>query len=213
MKRILVFGDSNTHGFNPAGGRYDRDVRYPGILQTLLGSDALIIEEGLNGRTTLMDDPLEGGYKSGLKYLIPCLQSHVPLDVVTVMLGTNDTKARFNLNAQMIAKSLETMISTAAPYAVDANGKPSKWLIIAPAPILEKLEGTPFEFNFGHQSPAVSALLAPEYEKVAKNLGAAFLDAGKIAQVSPIDAVHLTEAGHKALAEAVYGCLMQLLQA
>jgi lysophospholipase L1-like esterase len=89
VRTILCYGDSNTWGYNPStGGRYARDERWPGVLRTELGEGYLVIEEGLNGRTTVWDDPIEG-YKNGSTYLIPCLETHKPIDLVIILLGTN----------------------------------------------------------------------------------------------------------------------------
>lgn len=98
MKNVLCYGDSNTHGYDGVtGGRFPWGVRWTSLVQEALKEEQVrIIEEGQNGRTTVWDDPIEG-MKSGLKYLIPCLESHSPLDVVVLMLGTNDIKQRFSL--------------------------------------------------------------------------------------------------------------------
>ena len=97
MRRILCFGDSNTWGYDPATGeRFDEQTRWTGVLQAALGGDYTVIEEGLNGRTTVWDDPIEG-HKNGHEYLVPCLETHRPLDLVVLMLGTNDLKRRFSL--------------------------------------------------------------------------------------------------------------------
>jgi lysophospholipase L1-like esterase len=88
MKTILCYGDSNTWGYAPGTGkRYLRHERWTGVLQQLLGSNAVVIEEGLNGRTTTLDDPTKP-FRNGKDYLIPCLDSHAPLDLVVLMLGT-----------------------------------------------------------------------------------------------------------------------------
>ena len=105
-RRILCFGDSNTHGTNPVGPRYGEDERWPMLLQAMLGEDYRVLEEGFGGRTIAFDDPVEGGYKSAMDYLPPCLMSHDPLDLVIVMLGTNDTKQRFAMSAPAIAQAL-----------------------------------------------------------------------------------------------------------
>ena len=95
MKTILCYGDSNTYGLMPdSPDRYPRDVRWTGILQKKLGEDYYVIEEGLSGRTTLWDDPIEE-HKNGKKYLLPCLETHKPLDLVVIMLGTNDLDHMF----------------------------------------------------------------------------------------------------------------------
>ena len=88
--QILCYGDSNTWGCNPADGtRYPADVRWTGVLADSLGEEYHIIEEGLNGRTSVYEDPVED-ILSGIAYFKPCLASHMPLDCVVVMLGTND---------------------------------------------------------------------------------------------------------------------------
>ena len=103
-KTILCYGDSNTWGYNPVNGlRYPEDVRWTGRLQKLLGPSYRVIEEGCNGRTTVYADP-EEGWKCGLTYLCPCLNSHKPIDVVILMLGSNDLKRIFHASAQEIAE-------------------------------------------------------------------------------------------------------------
>ena len=138
MKTILCYGDSNTWGANPKGGRYDYTIRWPTVMASLLNppGDILywVVEEGLNGRTTCHDDPIEGD-RNGLRHLIPILRSHRPLDLVIVMLGTNDLKRRFNPSpyeishgAQLVAKAV--LSSECAP----GDGQP-KVLMVCPAPI------------------------------------------------------------------------------
>ena len=103
MKTIVCFGDSNTWGFNPATkDRLDRDSRWTGVLRNTLGAEYIVVEEGLNGRTTVWDDPIEG-YKNGKTYLIPCLETNHPFDLITIMLGMNDLKKRFSLSAFDVA--------------------------------------------------------------------------------------------------------------
>src|SRR6478672_7408743 len=106
-KRILCFGDSNTWGRIPhVPGRYPVNVRWTGRLQKLLGDNFEIIEEGLGSRTTDLNYAKKPG-RNGRAYLTPCLDSHNPLDVVVIMLGTNDAKIEFNRNAQDIALAVE----------------------------------------------------------------------------------------------------------
>ena len=110
MKTVLCFGDSNTWGYDPATkNRFPRDVRWAGILAGLLSPDYQVIEEGLNGRTTVWNDPIEG-YKNGRDYLIPCLETHRPIDLVILMLGTNDLKMRFSVSAFDIANSAGVLV-------------------------------------------------------------------------------------------------------
>ena len=111
--QILCFGDSNTWGYAPVSAdRYPADVRWTGVMAHLLGDRFHVTEEGQNGRTTVWDDPLEGGHKNGLVYLTACLESHHPIDLVILMLGTNDLKARFSLTALDISLGAERLVQT-----------------------------------------------------------------------------------------------------
>ena len=123
MRHVLIYGDSNTWGYIPVSrSRYDGDTRWPGVLQKILGKGYRVIEEGLNGRTTVLEDPLQKG-RNGSTYLLPCLESHRPLDLVVIMLGTNDMKHRYGVSAEEIAMGMEVLIkivknSEASPTAV-----------------------------------------------------------------------------------------------
>ncbi len=203
-KRILCFGDSNTWGYNPVGGvRYDEETRWPMRMQHMLGSDYTVIEEGLNGRTCVFDDPVEGGYKSGAAYLPVCLMSHSPLDAVILMLGTNDTKCRFGMNAKTIGEAMMQLVRLTRLYGFDAEGKQPRIIIVAPAPIQDNLMQAGHGPCFGIQSIGVSYDLIREYERVAKLLRCDYFDASEAAEVSPLDAVHLTREGHLRLGEAM----------
>ena len=129
MYEILCFGDSNTWGYNPATReRFPRDVRWTGVLQAALGKDFHVIEEGLNGRTTVWEDPVEGD-KVGKRHLAPCLESQAPLDLVVLMLGTNDTKQRYSAPPTDIARGIGVLLdiiaaSTAGQQGESAAGAP-----------------------------------------------------------------------------------------
>src|SRR5210317_1873174 len=110
MQTILCYGDSNTWGYNPSSQqRFSPEERWTGVLQKELGMGYRIIEEGLNGRTTVWDDPIEG-FKNGMSYLIPCIESHKPINLITIMLGTNDLKIHFSVSAHDIAESVGVLI-------------------------------------------------------------------------------------------------------
>ena len=146
QKRILCYGDSNTYGYIPTGGRYDAHTRWPMRMQAVLGDGYTVIEEGFNGRTCVFDDPVEGGYKSGVKYLPPCLMSHNPLDAVIIMLGSNDTKARFGMTPMTIGQSMMQLVRTAKQYAVNEAGETAHIIIAAPpalSPPMVTLFGSP----------------------------------------------------------------------
>lgn len=202
-KRILCFGDSNTYGYIPTGGRYDEHTRWPMRLAELLGDDFAVVEEGFNGRTCVNDDPVEGGFKSGVNYLPPCLMSHIPLDVVIIMLGTNDIKRRFGLTPMTIGQSMMQLVKAVKQYAMDEAGNVPHIIITAPAPILDNLMETRHAECFGERAIEVSRGLAKEYLRISKLLRCDFFDAGLYAEVSPLDAVHLTARGHIRLAEGM----------
>ena len=205
-KRILCYGDSNTWGYDPiSGGRYDEDARWPMRLQALLGDGWRVAEEGLNGRTITQDDPTEGGYKSGLAHLPPILQSHLPLDAVAVMLGTNDCKARFNLSAEVIGMGMGQLVKLIRQYAPEAE-----ILLIAPAAIGDGVTETLMGPYFGQTAAETSRGIAREYLRLSKLMRTGFLDAGRVCRASDADCVHLTREGHAALAEAVANQIIML---
>ena len=203
QKRILCYGDSNTYGYIPTGGRYDEHTRWPMRMQALLGNGYAVIEEGFNGRTCVFDDPVEGGYKSGVTYLQPCLMSHNPLDAVVIMLGSNDTKARFGMTPMTIGQSMMQLVRVAKQYAVNEAGETAHIIIAAPPRILDNLMQTRHAECFGAQAIAVSAGLSRELRRISKLMRCDFFDAVPYAEVSPLDAVHMTEQGHLRLAEAM----------
>ncbi|MEZ4556101.1 MAG: GDSL-type esterase/lipase family protein [Caldilineaceae bacterium] len=171
MKTILCFGDSNTWGSDPAGGpRFDLHTRWPGVLRDQLGDGYWVIEEGQRGRTTVWDDPIEG-YKNGKDYLIPCLYSHQPLDLVIILLGTNDLKMRFSVPAFDIANSAGVLVDVVQKSDAGRDNAPPPVLLIAPPPVA-KLTGFAQMFAKRRRSPACSEPDA----RVAQEKGCAFLD-------------------------------------
>ncbi len=211
-KRILCYGDSNTYGYIPTGGRYDEHTRWPMRLGELLGEGYAVVEEGFNGRTCVMDDPTEGGYKSGVALLPPILMSHNPLDAVLIMLGSNDTKRRFGLTPMTIGQGMMQLARTAKLFAVNEAGKPAKIVIVAPPTILGNLMQTRHAECFGEQAIAVSRGLPREFRRISKLMRCDFFDASPYAEVSPLDAVHMTAEGHLRLAEAMAEKVRSLLE-
>src|SRR5690349_8049950 len=195
MKTIVCFGDSNTWGAGPANpARFDRDTRWPGVLRNALGADYHIVEEGLNGRTTVWDDPIEG-YKNGKTYLIPCLETNRPFDLITIMLGTNDLKKRFSLSAFDIANGAAVLVNEVMRSNVGRDGRPPQVLLIAPAPVVtltdyaEMFEG----------AEAKSRKFSEHYARVAREQGCAFLDAGSVIVSSELDGIHFEAGEHRKL--------------
>ena len=202
-KRILCFGDSNTYGYDPNGGRYDESIRWPMAMQSRLGGGYTVIEEGLNGRTAVYDDPVEGGYKSGLAYLPPCIMTHNPLDLIIIMLGTNDLKSRFGLNAYTIAQCQERLIEACRAYGETENGGDPEILLVSPAHVGDWIADTWLGPIFGTASIETSRHLSKEYARVAEIHGCHFFDAAPVVELAREDALHFTVRGQIALAEAM----------
>ena len=196
----MCFGDSNTWGYSPTTGqRYPANVRWTGVLQAELGSDYHVIEEGLNGRTTVWEDPIEGD-KVGKRHLPVLLQSHAPLDLVVVMLGTNDLKMRFSAHASDIAAGAGLLVDIIMASGAGKDGA-------SPA-------RAPHGSAASCQAFRVSRACLPEalkshsrwgvhFREAARLRGCHFLDAGEIIRSSDLDGIHLEEKEHLALGRAV----------
>lgn len=202
MTTLLTFGDSNTHGTPPIEirglyRRYGPDVRWPRLAAAARGWD--LVEEGLPGRTAQFDDPVMDGIMNGWPALRQALQSHGPIDWLTVMLGTNDTKTRFGAEAPQIAAGIAGLLDLALGDEMQARHGGFRVLLIAPVPVEERgvLAG---EF---YGAAAKSRALAPLLADLARHRGVGFLDAGLHARVSPVDGVHLTPEAHASLGQAV----------
>ncbi len=199
MKTVLCYGDSNTWGADPAtGGRYARDVRWTGVLRNTLGEEYLIIEEGLNGRTTVWDDPIEG-YKNGMSYLIPCLETHRPIDLVIIMLGTNDLKMRFSVSAYDIGQSMAVLIDIVKKSKAGIDDNAPKLLVMAPPPTTT-LSDYAEMFDGAYEK---SVKLADRYHAVTQEYGCHFLRTSDYIRSSELDGIHLDASEHAKLGEAV----------
>jgi lysophospholipase L1-like esterase len=208
-RTLLCYGDSNTHGTMPLpdlgfSGRFAREDRWTTRLQRLL-PDWEVIAEGHPGRTVVHDDPVEGEHRNGLTILPAILESHRPVDVVLLMLGTNDLKERFSVNAMDIAHSLDRMVRAIRNSLCGPNGTAPGILLVAPPPILEV--GCLAEMFAG--GAAKSQALAPRLAAVAARAAVPFLDAGKVVKVSPIDGIHYDAEANPLLARAFAEAMQQ----
>ena len=217
-KHILCFGDSNTHGYcaDPAdcadgGVRFAEEQRWTQLLQADLGQDYLVIEEGLSGRTTCFDDPIHEGL-NGLDYIYPCLKSHEAIDLLIIMLGTNDTKDRFYASAACIGLGMARLVSKAK--STDCwGGKQPNILVIAPPPIGEGMLTSSVAATMGQLCVEKSRQLADSYREQCELLNVSFLDAGAIGcEFNTVDFMPLTSRGHRTLAEALTKLIPQLLR-
>ncbi len=221
MKTILCYGDSNTHGTIPvdldflktpfvaSNYRLPWEKRWTGILQKELGSGWLVIEEGLNGRTTVWDDPTEGAHKNGLKYLIPCLESHAPIDLVILMLGTNDLKVKFSASAFDIAMGVGILINTIQNSGAGPGGKAPKVLLLCPPPLGQL---TALNDLFGKDGIQKSKDLAKNYQKIAEMYGCKFVNVAEIIKPSKIDGVHYEPEDIKKLGKAIVNYVREMFK-
>ena len=204
MPFLLTFGDSNTHGTPPIinRGEYQRfgaDIRWPQVCLRALGHGWELAEEGLPGRTAKYEDPVMGAHMNGQDGLKIALQSHGPLDVMTLMLGTNDVKARFGATAAEVTAGIAGLVDLALSLEMQARHGGFKLLLICPPPVLEV---GPIAGEF-YGAAARSQHLAPLYRDLATARGIGFLDAGQVIQVSMQDGVHFDAQAHRALGLAV----------
>lgn len=199
--KILCYGDSNTWGGAPVESffRHPVNIRWTGLLQKKLGDGFEIIEEGLCGRTIALDDPKEEG-RNGKTYLIPCINTHNPLDLVILMLGTNDLKERFNLSAEQISQNIEELVILIKKLGVDKNSKPPKVLLISPAHVNENSK-TPVAGMAGAEEK--SKQLAKFYQEIAERQNCEFIDMAQYVQPSPVDGCHLEKEAHSKIAEVL----------
>ena len=200
-KHIVCLGDSNTHGYcaDPAdcadhGNRFNENERWPRVLEKLLGDDYLVLEEGLSGRTTVFPDPLHEGMPA-LDVATPILMSHEPVDLLIIMLGTNDTKDRLGMNAACIALGMGRLADKCKSIPCWGDHEPNI-LVVCPPHIGRELNDP----CMGTHCAEKSEELAKYMEPAVRARNCAFLDAEGIAEFNKVDYMHLTRKGHADLA-------------
>jgi lysophospholipase L1-like esterase len=216
-KTILCYGDSNLRGFIPGpidiktglAERYTKNKRWTGIMQSKLGKDYDVIEEGMGGRTTVLDEIVPGRpYRNGLTYLPFCLESHYPIDLVIFMLGTNDTKLQFNKSPEEIAKGMTQLITVVKNCNKGVKASAPNILLIVPQPIISVENLHP---EFQGDPIAKSEALASLYQRIAQEENCEFLDSSHVVTSSKIDGVHLDESQCELLGHAVAEKVLQIL--
>ncbi len=203
-KRILCFGDSLTWGYNPETHvRFPEEDRWTTVLQEILGDDYKVIDEGQNGRTIAIDDPSEGE-KNGLNYIGPCLESQRPLDLVIIMLGSNDCKRKFAFSSMDIAGEMQIFLEKVVTYNHFRCRDQFKILLISPPHISEKIKDSWLGDCFGYErARELSMELSSWYQKLADMYDCLFMDAADYVKASDIDGCHLDAENQKKLGKAV----------
>ncbi|MFT6073237.1 MAG: lysophospholipase L1-like esterase [Yoonia sp.] len=204
IKTVLTFGDSNTYGTPPAHARgenrrFGADVRWPGVMQSALGPDWTVLEQSLPGRTTCLADPIMGVHMDGQLGLRIALESQGPIDLLVIMLGTNDAQTHHARSAEQIVGGLASLLAIARsePYQTRHGG--FDILLIAPPPMLE--QGTYRDTLMG--AAEKTSTFGPMMAELAAHWGIAFLDAGALIESSPIDGIHFSAEDHAILGTAV----------
>ena len=204
-KTVLCYGDSNTWGQRPGMEirRWPPEIRWPGVLGEELGGEWRVIEEGLCGRTSAFDDPLgpPGVNRNGLAVLGAVLDSHKPLDLVIVALGTNDLKARFSLTPSDVAAGVELLVLAASNprFGPESFSRPPAVMVVCPPEVLE------IPASFGPMfkgAEEASKLLKPRFRQMAARTGAAILHAGDLPRSDPLDGIHWSAESHAAMGKA-----------
>lgn len=206
MKHILCYGDSNTFGFDGrkmADGdfraRYDRNTRWTGLLSQMLGEDYEVIDEGMGGRTTVFDDPLVPG-RNGLTFLNVAVESHEPLDLVLVMLGTNDLRDPFPTSETVCEEAMEYLIRRLKEILAESLNPACRILIVSPVCVTKNKYGS-FCYDYSEKALLLAPKLAAIYQRIAERQGCFFADANEWCTIDENDGVHLNPQGHRAVAE------------
>ena len=202
-KRIWIYGDSNTYGYDAAtGGRYEKDSRWPDICQKMLGNEHRIIAEGLNGRNTCHDDPMEP-MRNGLAYVKSHIIPHLPLDVLCVKLGSNDLDAELAQTPEMIAENAARVLKKAREVAEKKTpGGKCVCVLMAPLEITEDVFGGPFGMYYDKKVVETSRQVTKAFEKQAEKDGFLFFNANLHARCGALDGVHLDPENHRKLGAA-----------
>lgn len=214
-KRIMIFGDSNTWGWNPCNDlvaplkRWDDETRWAGILQKDLGDEYVVIPEGLNGRTSVWDDPIEE-YRCGKDQIIPCLDTHAPLDLVIIMVGTNDLKCRYTVSAQDIANGVGIIVDKTL-HQVGAFGEDGPKVLLICPPSLGPVENGVFADMF--EGNVEKSRKMPKYfEGVAKTYGVEYFDAGTVVKSSEEDGLHMQADQHAILGHKIAEIVKKIME-
>lgn len=212
MKQILCFGDSNTYGLVPGtfsgkgGERYGWGIRWTSILAEELREEGChVIEEGLCGRTTVFEDPLRDG-RRGTEMLPLLLETHAPVDLIILMLGTNDCKIMNDASAEVIGMGVERLLGQ-----ICRKSPESKVLLMSPIALGDGVWEDGYDPEFNEESVETSKRLPAIYKQIAAKWNISFLAASEYALPSEIDREHMDEEGHRRLAEAVCKKIIQEL--
>jgi len=202
MKTVLCFGDSLTWGYNAEGpSRHAYQNRWPSVLQAALGDGVKIVAEGLNGRTTAFDDHLAGEDRNGARILPTLLGTHAPLELIVIMLGSNDMKPWIHGNPLAARQGMARLVKIVRGHPYPLEAEAPEILLVSP-PSFSRTENANFARTFTGGGE-VSRELAEQYATLADELGCGFFDAGSVAETTPLDGVHLDAENTRRIGEAI----------
>jgi lysophospholipase L1-like esterase len=202
MKHVLAFGDSLTWGFQAGTWtRHPLEDRWPNVLAAGLGGKVRVIEEGQNGRMTVHDDPYVMENRNGAVALPVLLSTHQPLDLVIIMLGSNDLKWEGRQRAIDARLGMARLIEITRRHDYRPGCTVPELLLMSP-PHLARTEDEDFAFYFEH-AIAESKNLGYQYARLASEAGCHFFDAAGVASADPTDGIHLDVANTRAIGNAL----------
>ncbi|MBC8129706.1 MAG: SGNH/GDSL hydrolase family protein [Rhizobiaceae bacterium] len=211
MKTVLCYGDSLTWGYNAEGpSRHAFEDRWPSVLQAALGSSVDVVAEGLNGRTTAFDDRLAGADRNGATILPTILMTHAPLDLIIIMLGSNDMKPWIHGNPIAAKQGIERLIDIVRGHDYPL-GEPAPSILIVAPPAVSRTGHAEFAEMFAG-GDAASERLAALYSALADEAGCGFFDAGAVAKTTPLDGVHLDAENTRAIGTALAPIVRVMLE-
>ena len=214
MKTILAYGDSLTYGANPqpGGPRHAYENRWPSVLEQRLGGAARVIAEGLGGRTTASDDWYAAADRNGARILPTLLESHSPLDLVIIMLGTNDLKPAICGSALEASFGMRRLVQIIRGHCAGKGETAPEIILVAP-PLLCASDNADMIGHFGgvEHGLAQSRQFAEHYARRAQEWKTGFFDAATVAQADPLDGVHLDAANTRAIGEGLVPVVKQVL--
>jgi lysophospholipase L1-like esterase len=220
-KRIMVFGDSNSWGWTPVDEilptkRYPENVAWPGVMDAALGEGYTIINESLSARTAATDDDtlgVSGAGLNGLEYLPAAVASHMPLDLVVIMLGTNDTKSYLGQSSLDISLDIMQLASSVQSNTGVATAYPAAQVLIVAPPHLGTIPDIEWLQGIFPEAAVVKSQEVPVIlEALASSVDIPFFDAGTVAKVEGVDGIHMLEDAHQALGTAIASEVVTILE-
>jgi len=203
-KKVICFGDSLTWGHFHSGIRFPLKDRWTYKLQELLGDGYDVVEEGMRGRTTVLDDDAKPD-RNGFFYLRPCIQSNTPVDHLVLFLGTNDAKSKFHLTADQIVRNIATLIDW-IQNDDRAIGHATQIIVISPPRItVEFLEE---DSNFDASSAKLLTDISPKLKELAESKKVSFVDLSQDLQGGKDDGIHLSIHDQNKIAERIASTIL-----